>query len=115
MLKHKQHIEKRMAHAEKHLAGRLAALASAGIVADRIQRDATARHFRAKIRQARRQLTDIAALEQSIARQEQIKAEKLAAPKSTLVRKKHASNPLKKREKRERKEAAAATKEAANS
>lgn len=106
MLKKKPHIEERKAIVEKQLAGRQAFLESAGMTADGILQDVKVRHFRAKLRQARRQLADIAELEETIARKAEIKSERPTAQKAVKAHKKLA-NPQKKRDKRLRKELAA--------
>lgn len=105
MIKQKAYIEKRLAAAQKWLADRLAALHGAGIGADRIQRDVKVKHFRAAIRQARRQLDDIKNLEESNAGRAAEKAAKQSesVPASSRRRKREA-NVSNKQAKRQQKE-----------
>lgn len=108
MLNRKPYITNHKMHAESKLAARLEFLKAKGTPDERIQRDPTVRHFRAEIRKAKYQLADIAKLELQIAQVAEIKAQKLAAPKPDHPKnKRSASDPMKKRAKREKKLAAA--------
>ena len=108
MLNKKPYIENHKNLAESKLATRLEILKSRGMTPVQIQRDATVKHFRAEIRKARYQLADIATLESQIAQRAEIKAKKLAAPKTDPPRHKRSdSDPQKKRAKKEKQLAAA--------
>jgi hypothetical protein len=108
MLYKKPYIENHKHLAEGKLAARLEILKSKGMTDIQIQRDPKVKHYRAAIRQARYQLADIAKLELQIAQKAEIKAQKLAAPKTDQPNhKRSASDPMKKRAKREKKMAAA--------
>ena len=78
-------------------------LKSKGMTEKQLQRDAKVRHFKGKIRQAKSQLAGIAELEQLIARKAEIKAEKLAAPKTSQPKKRHVPDPAIKKAKKEKK------------
>jgi hypothetical protein len=78
MLRKKPSIEKRKGTAERDLAARKEALASKGVPATDIERDTVVRHLKAKIRQARRQLEDIARQERWIEGKAESKAEEPA-------------------------------------
>ena len=109
MLKRKPYIENHKNLAESKLLTRLEFLKSKGMTAIQIQRDTTIKHFKAQMRQARNQLADIAKLESQIAQKAEIKAQKLAVPKTDQSRHKRSiSDPEKKRARREKKLAAAA-------
>lgn len=109
MLHRKPYIENHKKDAETKLAARLEFLKTKGMPAERIQRDPSVKHFRAEIRKAKYQLADIAKLELQIAEKVEIKAKKLAAPKTDQQKhKRAAADPLKKRAKREKKLASAA-------
>jgi hypothetical protein len=108
MLNKKPYIENHKHLAESNLAARLELLKSQGKTAVQIKRDPTVRHFRAEARTARNRLADIAKLESQIARQAEVKAQKLAAPKADHPKGKRSGlDPEKKRAKREKKLAAA--------
>jgi len=108
MLNKKPYIENHKNIAASKLAARLAILKSNGLTDLQIQRDPTVRHFKAEIRKAKYQLADIAKLESQIVERAEIKAQKLAAPKADHPKhKRSASDPTKKRAKREKKLAAA--------
>jgi len=102
MLRKKPYIEGRKTLTEKQLMGRVETLKSIGMTETQIQRDAQVKHFKGKIRQANHQLAGISELEKLITRKEEIKAEKLAAPKAALPKKRHAQDPVKKKAKREK-------------
>jgi hypothetical protein len=109
MLNKKPFIENQQNLAAGKLAARLEFLKTKGMPDERIQKDPTVKHFRAEIRKARYQLADIAKLESQIAQQAEIKAQKLAVPKTDPPKHKRSdSDPTKKRAKKERKIAAAA-------
>ena len=109
MLNRKPYVENHKNLAESKLVARLEFLKSKGITAVQIQRDATVKHIKAEIRKARNQLADIAKLESQIAQKAEIKAQKLAAPKTDHPQhKRSVSDPEKKRAQREKKPAAAA-------
>ena len=95
MLRKKPYIEKDKADAEKLLVMRLEMLESTGMSKLQMQRDATIRHYKGEIRQARERLASIAELEKLMAKKAEIKAEKLAAPKVNPPRKRHAADPVK--------------------
>lgn len=103
MLRKKPYIERDKALAERHLVARLETLKSKGMTDVQIQRDATARHFKGEIRQAKYRLACIAELENLMARKAEIKAEKLAAPKVEQPRKRRAAGPIKQKIRAERK------------
>jgi hypothetical protein len=108
MLNRKPYVENHKNIAESKLAARLEILKSKGMTAEQIKRDASVKHFRAEMRQARNQLADIAKLESQIAQKAEIKAKKLAAPTVEPPKHKRAdSDPEKKRAKKEKKVAAA--------
>ena len=108
MLNKKPYIESHKQLAESRLAARLEILKSRGITAVQIQRDTTVKHIKAEIRKAKYQLADIAKLETQIAEKADLKAKKLAAPKVEPPKhKRAASDPAKKRAKKEKKMAAA--------
>lgn len=110
MLNKKPYIENHKKDAQTRLTGRLEFLRTKGMPAERIQKDPTVKHFRAEIRRANCQLADIAKLELQIAEKAEIKAKKLAAGKADHPKhKRSAADPMKKRAKREKKFAAAAT------
>ncbi len=106
MLKRKPYVEDHQAAAANQLAARVESLKSEGMTEAQIQRDARVRHFKGKLRQARNQLAGIAELEKLIARKAEIKAEKLAAPKTSPPKKQVAPDPVKKKAKKEKKIAA---------
>lgn len=109
MLNKKPYIENHKKDAESRLAARLEFLKTKGMPAERIQKDSTVKHFRAEIRNANRQLSDIGKLELQIAEKAELKAKKLAAGKEEhLKHKRSAADPMKKRAKKEKKLAAAA-------
>ena len=103
MLKKKAYIQEHQAKSEKQLAERLQTLQTEGMTDKEIQRDAKIRHFKGKIRQTKRQLAGIDAIEKQMARKAEIKAEKLASPKVAAPKKKHTASPEKKKVKKERK------------
>ncbi len=103
MLRKKPYIEERKTISEKHLLARVETLKSKGMTATQIQRDVRVRHCKGKIRQAKHQIAGILELEKQIARKEEIKAEKLAAPKATPPKKRPAQEPAKKKAKMEKK------------
>lgn len=103
MLRKKPYIEQDKAVAEKHLAVRLEMLKSKGMSIMQIQRDATVRHYKGEIRQAKERLSSIAESEKLMASKAEIKAEKLAAPKVNPPRKRHVADPVKIKARRERK------------
>jgi hypothetical protein len=106
MLNKKPHIENHRNLAESKLFARLEILKSKGKTAVQIQRDAKVKHHKAKIRKARNQLANIAKLESQIAQKAEIKAKKLAAPKTDHPKpKQSAPDPMKKRAKKEKKPA----------
>jgi hypothetical protein len=107
MLRKKPYTEEHETVATKHLAARVEALKSKGMTETQIQRDTKVRHFKGKIRQAKHQLAGIVDLEKLIARKAEIKAEKLAAQKTSQPQKQHAPDPAKKKAKKEQKIAAA--------
>jgi hypothetical protein len=108
MLNKKPHFENHKNLAESKLAARLKILKSKGLTEIQIQRDNNVKHYRAEIRKARYQLADIAKLESEIARKAEIKAEKLAAPRTDHPKpKRSASDPEKKKAKSEKKRTAA--------
>lgn len=106
MQRKKTHIEDDKALAEKSLAARLEILNSKGMADAQIKRDAMVRHFRGEIRQANYRLTCIAKLAEQMARKAEIKAEKLATPKVNAPKKRQAADPVMKKAKKERKQAA---------
>ena len=107
MLNKKPHFENHKNLIENKLAARLKILKSKGVTDIQIQRDPNIKHYRAQIRKAIYQLSDIAKLESQIARQAEIKAEKLAAPETDNPKpKRSASDPDKKRAKKEKRLAA---------
>ena len=108
MLRKKPYIEERKTVTEKKLLGRMETLKSVGMTEIQIQRDAQVRHLKGKIRQAKHQLAGISELENQITRMEEIKAEKLAAPKTAPPKKRPAQDPVKKKAKREKQIASAA-------
>ena len=109
MLSKKLYFENHKDLAAGKLAARLEFLKTKGMPDERIQKDPTVKHFKAEIRKAKYQLADIAKLESQIARQAEIKAQKLTAPKTAPPKHKRSeSDPTKKRAKREKKLAAAA-------
>jgi hypothetical protein len=100
----KPYIENHKALAAKRLSARVEILKSKGMTAEQIQRDPKVKHYRADLRQANRQLADIAALESLNVQRAEIKAQKLAAPKTGHPKHKRSpSDPAKKKAKRERK------------
>jgi len=108
MLNRKPYVENHKNLAESKLVARLEFLKSKGMTAVQIQRDATVKHIKAKMRKARNQLADIAKLESQIAQKAEIKAQKLAAPKTDPPKhKRSVSDPEKKRAQRAKKLAAA--------
>lgn len=107
MLNRKPHIENHKFLAENKLTTRLEDLKSRGMTDLQIQRDSTVKHIRAKVRQAKEQLANIAKLESEIARRAEEKAEKLAAPKIDHPKpKRSAQDSMKKKAKKEKKSAA---------
>lgn len=111
MLRKKPYTEEHKATAEKQLAAHVETLKSKGMTEAQIQRNATVKHIKGKIRQVKRQLAGIAKLETEIARSAEIKAEKRAATKTVAPKKKHAPDPAKKKAKKEKPLAAAAADE----
>ena len=108
MLNRKPYVENHKFLAESKLAARLEFLKSKGMTAVQIQRDATVKHIKAEMRKAKNQLADIAKLESQIAQKAEIKAQKIAAPKTDHPKhKRSVSDPEKKRAQREKKRAAA--------
>jgi hypothetical protein len=101
MLRKKPYIEDRKTNTEKQLLTRLESLKSTGMTEKQIQRDPQVKHFKGKIRQAMHQLTGIAELEKMIASREELKAEKLAAPKTDHPKKQKTQEPAKKAAKKE--------------
>ncbi len=107
MANKKPNIENRKVVAGKKLSTRVAFLESEGMSADKIQRDFKVRQFKADVRKANRQLTDIAELESLLAQRAEEKARKLAAPEAAPPKKKRSpSDPTGKKAKKERKMAA---------
>ena len=107
MQRKKPFIEERKAVVEKQLAAMVGQMTSAGLSEKEIQHNAAVRHLQGEVRQAKHQLASIAALVEQTARKAEIKAEKLAAPKVSPPKKKHAPNPAKKKAKKDRAAAAA--------
>lgn len=108
MLNKKPYIENHKSQAESKLKLRLQFLKSEGMTALQIKRDPQVKHYKAEIRKAKYQLTDIAKLESQIAQKAELKANKLAAPKTDQPKhERSAPDPMKKRAKREKKLAAA--------
>lgn len=108
MLNKKPHFENHKTLAVSKLAARLEFLKSRGIADLQIRKDPKVKHYRAAIRKAQYQLADIAKLESQIVLKAEIKAAKLAAPKTDHPKpKRSASDPEKKKAKREKKLAAA--------
>jgi hypothetical protein len=103
MMRKKPHIERSKAIVEKHLVARLEMLKSKGISEMHVQRDATVRHYKGEIRRAKERLASIAELERLMERKAEIKAEKMAAPKIEHPKKRHETDPVKKKAKMERK------------
>ena len=68
MMSKKPYIEKAQTVAESQLATRISLLETKGITDKQIERDPTVRHFKGKIRQARRQLACIADLKEKTVR-----------------------------------------------
>ena len=108
MLK-KPHVENHKNAAEKQLENWLENLKSKGMSAAQIKRDSKVRHYQAKIRQAKHQLSVIAKSEELDARKAETKARKAAAAKEAPAKsKKSAPDPGKKQAQKEKKKAAAA-------
>lgn len=106
MLRKRPYIEKDKAQAEKRLSTRLEALQSEGVPEAQIRRDTLVRHFKGEIRRAKCRLASISELEELMARKAEIKAEKLATPKVHPPKKRHAADPIKKKARMDRKQAA---------
>ena len=106
MLSKKRSIENHKQEAEKLLTERTTALQTQGVDAARIQRDARVRHLKGRLRQAKHQLADIAALEAMLAQRAEKKAAKLAAPKVDPPKKRSAPNPAKREARQARRKAA---------
>ena len=102
MLRKKPYVQEHKTTAEKQLAERVQTLQSEGVTEPTIRRDARVRHFKGKIRQATQQLAGIAELEKQMAHKAEIKAEKMALPKTEPPKKQHSANPEKKKVKKER-------------
>jgi hypothetical protein len=112
MLNKKPYIENQRLSAEGKLAARLEFLKTKGTPEERIKKDSTVKHLRAEIRKAKYQLAEITKLEQQILQKAEVKAQKLAAPQPDHAKhKRAASDPAKKRAKREKKLAAVAAEE----
>ncbi len=88
MLHRKPHIENHLQSAEKRLAARLELLTTNGMDADRIKKDPQIRRFKARMRQARRELTVIAAAESLTAEKVETRIRKAAAAQSEATQKK---------------------------
>ena len=104
MLKQKPAIERHKRDAEAQLAERVETLRAKGMEDARIQRDATVRHLKGKIRQARYQLAEIVALEALIVRKQEAKAARLSNRQIDQPRKKRPADPAKKKARQERKQ-----------
>ena len=102
MLRKKASIQEHQAAAEKQLADRMQLLQSEGLTEREIQRDAKIRHFKGKIRQTVHQLAAITKLEKQMVLKAEIKAEKMASPKTAAPKKRHSTSPEKKKVKKER-------------
>ena len=105
MLHRKPHIESHLQSAEKRLAARLELLTANGMDADRIQKDPQIRRFKARMRQARRELTVIATTETLTAEKIETRIRKAEAAQSEALQKKSKKRdpnapPAKKRRKR---------------
>jgi hypothetical protein len=104
MMKKKPYIEDHKKIARQKLTVLKEILKARGMSPEQIQKDPKARHYRAQIRQADDRLAEIARLEAQTARKADIKAQKLAAPKTEAPKKKRRPvDPVPKRAKREKK------------
>lgn len=103
MMRKKPYIQEHKTTAEKQLAERVQTLQAEGVTEGTIRRDTQVRHYRGKIRQATQQLAGIAELEKQMAHKAEIKAEKMALPKTEPPKKRHSANPEMKKIKKERK------------
>jgi hypothetical protein len=82
-LRKKTSIEQQKQTAEKNLAGRLELLQAKGWDAQRIQRDAKLKAFRAAVKLSKKRLGNIAAEEEMMAQKAKTKTQKLEALKNT--------------------------------
>jgi hypothetical protein len=107
MMKKKPYIEDHKKNARRKLTVLKEILKARGMSPEQIQKDPKARHYRAQIRQADYRLAEIAKLEAQMAHKAEIKAQKLAAPKTDAPKKNRKPvDPAHKRAKREKKIAA---------
>jgi GTPase involved in cell partitioning and DNA repair len=105
MLHRKPHIENHLQSAKKRLAARHELLTANGMDTGRIYKDAQIRRFKAQVRKAKRELTEIAAVETQMAEKAELRIAKAADAQSAALQKKTKKRdrnapPAKKRRKR---------------